>query len=150
MHMLTRIASVTVLMLAGIADAGFERSVAGALAGAGLGLIAANNIDGVSKDEGVAALGVAGALLGYYYDRHHDRGGGLQHDRSAVRNAPAMQRFTPDLHPGVELVKISVLQANGIRTDVPLLRMKDRFIGPQGEEYETLPTEEVLRERYGW
>jgi hypothetical protein len=54
-----------------------------------------------------------------------------------------------DPHPGVDLIKISILNSNGIRTDVPLLRVKGRFVGPQGEDYETLPTTDMLTKRYG-
>jgi hypothetical protein len=56
---------------------------------------------------------------------------------------------TADLHPGVDLIKVSILNRNGIRTDVPILRINGKFVGPQGEEYATLPTSATLAARYG-
>ena len=41
------------------------------------------------------------------------------------------------------------MNSNGVRTDVPILRFKDKFVGPQGEEYTALPTAEMLAKRYG-
>ena len=46
-------------------------------------------------------------------------------------------------------MRIITLNANGIRTDVPILRVKGKFVGPQGESYETLPTAGQLAPRYG-
>jgi hypothetical protein len=66
--------------------------------------------------------------------------------------APKKTAVTPtpaDPQPGVDLIKVSILNANGIRTDVPILRVKGKFVGPQGESYETLPTAAQLAPRYG-
>jgi len=66
--------------------------------------------------------------------------------------APAVRAAAPqpqDPQPGVDLIKVSILNSNGIRTDVPILRVNGKFVGPQGEQYETLPSNEVLTQRYG-
>jgi hypothetical protein len=54
----------------------------------------------------------------------------------------------PDLHPGVDLIKISISLSNGTPVDIPVLRIGDRFVGPQGEEYSSLPTAKQLAEKY--
>jgi hypothetical protein len=60
------------------------------------------------------------------------------------------RQFTaPDPHPGVELIKVTVLNVNGTRTDVPIRRVNSRYIGPQGEVYMSLPPAETLRKKYG-
>ncbi len=61
-----------------------------------------------------------------------------------IRSLPAT-----DLQPGIDLVKVSILNSNGLRTEIPILRIKDKFVGPQGEEYTTLPTAETLAKLYG-
>lgn len=66
--------------------------------------------------------------------------------------APKKPDLTPqatDLQPGIDLIKVSILNSNGIRTDIPILRVKGKFVGPQGESYETLPTAEQLTRLYG-
>jgi hypothetical protein len=60
------------------------------------------------------------------------------------------QQFTaPDPHPGIELIKVTVLNVNGIRTDVPIRKVNNQYIGPQGEIYKSLPPAETLRRKYG-
>jgi hypothetical protein len=55
----------------------------------------------------------------------------------------------PNLTPGVDLVKVSIALKNGTRIDVHLWRVGNKFIGPRGEEYPTLPTAEELSRKYG-
>lgn len=99
------------------------------------------------------------------YRHHRDRHSGYRgdYDRYPYRSqrttvvyvekpAPKKTAVTPtpaDPQPGVDLIKVSILNANGIRTDVPILRVKGKFVGPQGESYETLPTAGQLAPRYG-
>jgi len=54
----------------------------------------------------------------------------------------------PDLQPGVDLIKVSITLANGTSVDIPVLRIGERFVGPQGEEYPSLPTAKQLAEKY--
>jgi hypothetical protein len=82
-------------------------------------------------------------------------GNGYAYSQPAVIYVRDRQKNTPpaappkDLQPGVDLIKISILNSNGVRTDVPILRVGGQFVGPQGEEYEALPSAEVLARRYG-
>ena len=75
-------------------------------------------------------------------------------ERPVVR-APAYSPSVPppsvaNPQPGVGLVKVQVRNRNGLYLDVAILRLGDRFIGPQGEEYATLPTAEQLQKQYGF
>lgn len=91
------------------------------------------------------------------YSHRHDHGGYYSPPRKTVvyvegskakpGKSPAEE--APDVHPGVDLIKVSILNSNGVRTDVPILRVKGRFVGPQGESYDSLPTAEALAKRYG-
>lgn len=69
--------------------------------------------------------------------------------RYIPRRINAVQFVTPDPQPGVDLIKVTVLNANGIRTDVPIMRINNQYIGPQGETYKSLPAAEQLRRKYG-
>ncbi len=66
----------------------------------------------------------------------------------AMKKAESQRYEIPDAHPGVNLIKVSILNKSGIRSDVPVIRVNDQFIGPQGEVYKTLPTAEDLARRY--
>jgi hypothetical protein len=151
----------------------------GTLAGTGAGFVVANNVHGVSPWVAAPVGAVAGNYIAsrynhndhrsYPYNSSHynlssyDEGFGYtagyypvpnlaRSSTSSRRPKPAKTvRAMPvvDLQPGVDLIKVSILNSNGIRTDVPILRIKDKFIGPQGEEYASLPTAEALSKAYG-
>lgn len=166
------------LLRVGPAEADPDRTVVGAVLGTAAGLIVANNVHGVNPWVAAPVGAVLGGYIGAQYDRHEDwawshrergyRHGDYRHGYPYARGyayaepAPAVvyvQEKAPpkpepvaqpaDPHPGVDLIKISILNSNGIRTDIPILRVKDRFIGPQGETYETLPSSEMLAKKYG-
>ena len=88
--------------------------------------------------------GDPGCYRGYDYDPPPPVVYVPQPQKAVPRPAPP-----PDLQPGVDLIKISILNSNGIRTDIPVLRVNGKFVGPQGEEYATLPTAETLAGKYG-
>ncbi len=99
-----------------------------------------------SRDAALA-FGAAGAIVGHHVERHNRAARKGDVDAPVVRSPVAP--VVSDPHPGVDLVKISILHSNGVRTDVSVLRVGDRFVGPQGESYETLPSATVLAARYG-
>ena len=133
---------------------------AGALIG---GQIASRNVHGSRWDHGYRGYP---SHYGYYDGRHgyYDdwRGYPYGYDYSypvrqerviQVREIERVQpvNLQPPVAPpaGADLIKLSILNSNGTRTDVPLLRYKEKFVGPQGEEYDTLPSTEILTRRYG-
>ena len=135
------------VLMAATAQAAPKRAIAGALLGAAAGLVLGNNVDWVDQEIAAPVLGVAGAWIGHEMDQTRRE---AKRARRSMPAAPSPRRASvPDLHPGVDLVKVSILHSNGVRSDIPVLRMNDRFVGPKGEEYESLPTAEMLTERYG-
>lgn len=145
--------AITVVLALVLGGGGFVRAspsegaVAGAAAGAALGWYVGHRSHEIDSRDAALALGAAGAIIGHSVERHSRATRKGDVDAPAVRGAVAP--VVSDPHPGVDLVKISVLHRNGVRTDVSLLRVGDRFIGPQGEAYETLPSATVLTARYG-
>lgn len=146
--------------------------VVGAAVGAATGLIIANNVRGV--DPWVA--GPVGAVAGWYaadgLARWYDSDRRCRHDRvtcagCASRYCDHTRRHTvacvpvqkqeqtrpvvqpPNLQPGVDLIRVTIQNSNGVRTEVPILRVGEKFVGPQGETYEALPTAAALAKQYG-
>jgi uncharacterized protein YcfJ len=125
-------------------------AVLGALLGAGAGVAIGEHSKHFRTEIAVPVLAVAGGLIGNYIeDQHRD------HNRQYVAQAAVGQVLpapnavaVPDLHPGIDLVKVSVALRNGTRVDIPVIRVGERYIGPQGEEYDGLPTAATLGERY--
>jgi len=168
--------TLAVLTAPGIARAGHEASLRGALVGAAAGLIVAHH-GHVSEAIAVPAGALVGGLIAnnsdhFTDDLHHDdwypRGDDSYYDRHdrdswrhrrqprqviVVKQAPKPKRVEapepPDLHPGVDLIKVSITLSNGTSVDIPVLRLGDaKFVGPQGEEYTALPTAKQLEEKY--
>lgn len=50
----------------------------------------------------------------------------------------------------INTVTVNVTNSNGSITQVKLVRQGVGYIGPRGEYYETLPTEDQLRPIYGF
>lgn len=63
---------------------------------------------------------------------------------SPTRRAPA----AANRHPGVRLIPVPVSMPNGTVVPITILKLGDRFIGPRGEAYETMPDAGELRLRY--
>ncbi len=54
----------------------------------------------------------------------------------------------PDRHPGVSLVTVPITLKNGMQVDIRILKLGDRYVGPKGEPYATMPTADALTQRY--
>jgi len=66
--------------------------------------------------------------------------------RSSRSHRPAAP--AENLHPGVELAIVPLVLGNGVSIDLRILKVNGRFIGPRGEEYSSLPTADILAQRY--
>jgi len=124
------------LLQTGCATTDADRATAlGAGLGAGLGMILGHNF-GHSRDDrllgAAAGAAIGGALARQSYDQ--------QQTQSRVNLVQQQQM----------MVTVWIANANGSRTPV-LLRAADggQYIGPRGEYYAGLPTEEQLRPVYG-
>ena len=106
----------------------------GTLAGAGLGAIIGHQSGHTA--EGAAIGAGAGALGGYVIGNEKDRA----QTQSQINEARAQ----------ANTVIINVNNSNGSITPVTLTRQGNIYVGPKGEQYTTLPTEEQLRKVYGF
>lgn len=144
---------LTVLLVIGLAGGSVasaappEGALVGAATGAALGWYVGHRSHHVRSRDAAVALGAAGAIIGHSVERHNRGARKDDADNSAVRSGDAPGASDP--HPGVDLIKISILHRNGVRSDISLLRVGERFVGPQGEIYEALPSAAALTSRYG-
>lgn len=107
----------------------------GALAGAGIGQLAGGDTE--STLIGAAVGGGAGYMIGNEQDK---------------KKARAETRAEMDsLRQEMNVVTINVTNSNGSITPVRLRKQGVVYIGPRGETYTTLPTEEQLKQAgYGF
>ncbi|MFT5470331.1 MAG: outer membrane lipoprotein SlyB [Verrucomicrobiales bacterium] len=104
-------------------------TLVGSVAGAGIGAIAGNNIDGISKTEGAIAGALVGGLAGNLYGRQQDQ----------INHLESNNRTT-----------VHVRNSNGSTTPVFLNRSGSGWVGPRGEYYDDLPDQSQLRPVYGF
>lgn len=98
----------------------------GGAAGAGAGLIAGNNIKGLSRSEGALIGGAVGALAGGAHGRQQQQ----------INQLSAQQNN----------YVVSVKNSNGSVTPVTLKRYgQDQWQGPRGEVYQGIPSSSQLR-----
>ena len=113
----------------------------GALAGAGLGAVIGHQSGHTAEGAaiGAAAGGVGGYVLGNEKDKAQ-----TQVDVQAAQaqaNQASIQANT---------VIINVHNSNGSITPITLTRQGNIYVGPKGEQYTALPTEEQLKTVYGF
>lgn len=131
---------VSVLSLTGCATTGTggnhatQGALVGSLMGAGLGAVIGHQSG--ETGEGAAIGAAAGAVGGYVLGNEQDKTQ-LQAD-----SAYALQ--------SANTVVINVKNSNGSLTPVTLHRQGNVYVGPRGEYYPQLPTEEQLRPVYGF
>jgi len=102
----------------------------GALAGAGVGQLAGGSTE--STLIGAAVGGGAGYMLGNEQDKKKAAA-----DRESIRQE-------------MNTVMVKVTNSNGSIIQVPLKKQGVGYVGPRGEYYENLPTEDQLRPIYGF
>ena len=74
--------------------------------------------------------------------RHHAK------PAKVKKPTPAELTRPHNLTPGVELVSVPLSLPSGTSFALRLVKLPDRYIGPQGETYAELPSAEVLAARY--
>ena len=107
-------------------------------AGAGLGAIAGamagNNIRGLNTGEGA----IAGALLGTIIGAAM----GAQQDTFNSRLGAVSEQASTQI--------VNVKNSNGSYTPVLIRKVGTQYVGPRGEYYSAVPTEEQLKGPYGF
>ena len=106
----------------------------GTLAGAGLGAIIGHQ-SGHTAEGALIGAG-AGAAGGYMVGNEKDKA----QTQSQINEARAQ----------ANTVIINVHNSNGSITPVTLTRQGNLYVGPKGEQYTALPTEEQLQKIYGF
>lgn len=106
----------------------------GAGTGAIVGAMAGNNMPGLSRGEGAVAGAALGAIIGAAL-------GAQQDNFNAQISAVSEQAST---------TVINVQNSNGSYTPVVLRKVGNQWMGPRGEYYTALPTEEQLKKPYGF
>lgn len=112
-----------------------EATLLGAGIGAGLGAILGHNMGGSSHDRelGMAAGALIGGTLGNQYSRQAT----MEQQLGVVQ---AQQFYST----------IWIENANGSKTPVQIRQTEGgQYIGPRGEYYDTMPTDEQLKQLYG-
>ncbi|MDO8730439.1 MAG: glycine zipper domain-containing protein [Candidatus Omnitrophota bacterium] len=116
------------------ASSGAKTAGLGTLAGAGLGAIIGHQ-SGHTAEGALIGAGT-GAVGGYILGNEKDK----TQTQSQINAAQAQ----------ANTVIINVNNSNGSITPVTLTRQGNLYVGPRGEQYTSLPTEEQLRKIYGF
>ncbi len=113
-----------------------NQGIAKAAIGAVIGAIAANNVQGLKDDSVAVILGSAalGGLSGAFDGSKQDQ------NRAAIGAVNEI----------ASTIIINVNNSNGSVTPVTLRRVGHQYVGPRGEYYNTLPTEQQLKGPYGF
>lgn len=118
-----------VLVVGGCQTKAQTGAATGALLGAGTGAI-------LGKGKGAAIGAGAGAVGGYMIGNEMDKQD-MRQDQALIRDE-------------ANSAMVNVHNSNGSIMPVRLRRVGSRWIGPNGEEYMSLPTSEQLRPVYGF
>ncbi len=111
-----------------------QGALIGSLLGAGLGAMIGHQSG--ETGEGAAIGAGAGALGGYLFGNEQDK------SQLHAENVQAVQ--------AANTVVINIKNSNGSLTPVTLSRQGNIYVGPRGEYYTQLPTEDQLRSVYGF
>lgn len=124
------VAGLTMSLLVGCGSDAGNTALIGTAVGAGVGALAGGNAEGALI--GGAVGGGAGYMIGNESDKKK-----TQQQINAVR---AEQ----------DVVTIWITNTNGSQNSVRLRKDGPGYIGPRGERYPSLPTEDQLRPLYGF
>lgn len=134
--LVTVVLSGTVLVTGGCNSEAKTDALIGGAIGAGIG-------QAVGRDTEATLIGGAvGAGAGWLYGNSQDKKKAEQ--QRQFEEAAAQQAAESNV------TTVMVTNSNGSQTPVRLVRDGDTWIGPKGEVYTTMPTEEQLRKVYGF
>lgn len=134
---LTVLAAVSVLamlVVVGCESDAQKGAGVGALAGAGIGAIAGHQSGKTA--EGALIGGAVGGGAGYMLGNEQDK--------------KKTQAEMGQLREEMDTVTVNVTNSNGSVIQVKLRKQGVGYVGPRGEYYDKLPTEDQLRPIYGF
>lgn len=101
------------------------------------------------RTEGALIGGVVGAAGGYIVGNEMDKS-----DQRKQQSQPSDQstpwKDQPQQQQAAITHTVNITNSNGSVTPVVLTKQGDMWVGPRGEHYATLPTEEQLKPVYGF
>lgn len=106
----------------------------GSLAGAGLGAIVGHQSGRTA--EGALIGGAVGGGAGYMIGAEKDRQKTQAQTQGAIQEANTFY--------------VNITNSNGSVTPVRIVKQGNAYVGPRGEQYPKLPTEEELKPIYGF
>jgi len=120
----------------------FNQAAVGAALGAIAGGIIGNNSHGAFGNRegmvaGAALGGLMGGAMGHQTDKSNAQMGAMNAQIGAANEA-------------ANTTVINVKNSNGSYTPVSLRRLGNQYVGPRGEYYPALPTEDQLKVAYGF
>ncbi|MEI8139587.1 MAG: glycine zipper domain-containing protein [bacterium] len=120
----------------------FNQAAIGAALGALAGGIIGNNSHGAfGNREGMVAGAALGGLLGGTMGHQTDKSNAQMNNMNSQIGAA---------NEAANTTVINVKNSNGSYTPVNLRRVGNQYVGPRGEYYPALPTEEQLKIAYGF
>ena len=130
---------VMVVLIGGMFVAGCESEAGkgagiGSLAGAGLGAIVGHQSGRTA--EGALIGGAVGGGAGYMIGAEKDRKKTQAQTQVAIQEANTFY--------------VNITNSNGSVTPVRIVKQGNFYVGPRGEQYSKLPTEEELKPLYGF
>mgnify|MGYP006306491297 FL=1 len=128
------IAAAGLVLVSGCETEAQTKAAWGTAIGAGVGQLAGGDTEGTLIGAGV------GAGAGYLWGSMEDK----KNEEEARTRARTIEN---DAHN----VTVWITNSNGSKTPVKLTRTASgRYIGPRGETYDAMPTEEQLKKVYGF
>ncbi len=128
---------ICAIFVNGCANQAQTGGLIGTAAGAGIGQAIGRNTEGTLI--GAAVGGVAGYILGNEGDKAK-----TESELAALRAQQQAQQAQQ------QSVTVWITNSNGSKTPVVLKISGPNYIGPKGEVYPSMPTEEQLRPLYGF
>ena len=125
--------SVCVMFVGGCETESQNSALLGTAIGAGIGALAGGDT------EGALIGGAIGGGVGYMAGNESEQKKTQQKTQQQIANVQAQQNTET----------IWITNSNGSQTPVRLTRNGPGYIGPNGEHYSSLPTQEQLRQVYG-
>jgi outer membrane lipoprotein SlyB len=132
--LLTVVVGVGMAFVAGCESDAQSGAGLGALAGAGIGAIAGNQSG--RAGEGALIGAAVGGGTGYVVGNEQDK----------KKTQAEMEGMRQDMNT----VTVNITNSNGSVSTVRLRKQGVGYVGPRGEYYNSLPTEDQLRPIYGF
>jgi outer membrane lipoprotein SlyB len=129
------------LLIAGCESSAGKGAAIGSLGGAGLGAIVGHQSGRTT--EGALIGGAVGAGAGYVVGAEQDKKKAqAQQSQIQAQNQAAIQ--------DANTFYVNITNSNGSVTPVKIVKQGTVYIGPKGEQYSKLPTEQELKPVYGF